>query len=209
MLNAKGLSQLDADIVEAVFLYQIDAITNKGSGDIRKCYLSIAREDPPSWFMSRFDSLTVPVRPRSEVLRTRDGVFKEQYGILLKVSRIRRISKEVADVYGGHASGPLAGSSGWFRVIRRSGKWVVNRYRVTGIALRAVEAREKWFVSVNGTQIQFTEARGGPDSRWRDQAQIHWYDCAGQSSDTDGTMVARGFRPPKFSCPKARFITCY
>jgi hypothetical protein len=133
--TAKSLTQ-HADIIEAVFQYQISEATNRPSSVVKTCYLSLHGKDPPVEFLNRFQRNGVPVKPVSEARVDADGIFDEQNGILLIVAEIRRVDKDLADVRGGHTSGKLTGSTGHYRVVRKSGKWRVTHYSERAISRR-------------------------------------------------------------------------
>jgi hypothetical protein len=122
---------VELDVLETVFRHQM-ARCYKGRRP-RTYFLSYRGHDPSEALMSRFGDAGPRARARSQMSGFKDKQTGER-GILLSVGDVRWSGSREATVTGTCGAALLDAYSYSYRVVRRDGKWVVTRSKLTGIA---------------------------------------------------------------------------
>jgi hypothetical protein len=128
---ADRLMQED-DIREAVFRYRISS-ENSNS----RVFLMIDGKDPTDTFMTRFAESNPSVKKASGAQLSsewlRDRITGEQ-AVELSVGSISWISVDRVELPGSSYCGVRCADFGIYRVLRKSGRWVVEQYEIKAIS---------------------------------------------------------------------------
>jgi hypothetical protein len=120
------------DVREAVFRYRIES--RNLSGPI---FLSIDGKDPSDAFMMRFAQSNLPIKKASgaylKALSLRDRLTDQQ-AVELSVRSVSWISVDRVEVRGGFYCGGRCADAGIYRVGKRNGRWMVEKYEVQAIS---------------------------------------------------------------------------
>jgi hypothetical protein len=113
-----SLSDEEWDICEAVLRHQIYHSAAAGRGTAT-AYMEVQGCNPTSAFLSRFRGHQPPVKAGWR--------FYRGSGVLYRIDGIKRTGEDSADVYGGYYEGHMSASGNTYYVVRKDGKWVVER----------------------------------------------------------------------------------
>jgi hypothetical protein len=113
-----SLSDEEWDICEAVLRHQIFNSAAAGRGTATAS-VQIQGLNPTSAFLDRFEGHQPPVRPGWR--------FSDGRGVLYRIDEIKRTGKDSAEVFGRYWEGNLSSSGNTYYVVRKDGKWVVER----------------------------------------------------------------------------------
>ncbi len=113
-----SLSGEECDICEAVLRHQIVHSAAGGRGTAT-AYVEIQGRNPTASFLDRFRGHQPPVRPGWQ--------FSCGGGVLYEIGEIRRTGEDSAEVDGGYYEGRNSASGNTYYLVRRDGKWVVER----------------------------------------------------------------------------------
>jgi hypothetical protein len=120
------------DIREAAFRYRI---SSKNSNS--RVFLMIDGKDPSDAFMTRFAESNPPIKKASgaflESTWLRDRLTGEQ-AVELSVGPICWISVDRVELPGSSYCGVRCADMGTYRVVRKSGRWVVQQYEIKAIS---------------------------------------------------------------------------
>ena len=126
------------DIREAVFRYQFSHNASAQQQQAGVYFLSVGRdEDPSGEFMDRFKGHRPPVERVSQASTQAGGVADKKTGrrgIIFRVTDIKWISENEAEVEGGYLEGSQSASSNVYRVRFERDGWVVIEDRLKRIA---------------------------------------------------------------------------
>ena len=118
------------DVAEAVFRYQFDHNASGKQRDVDYFFLTLAEGDPPQEFLERFATEKPPVLPKSlSIYSYREGHQHWELGgrgLSLRISSIKWLDANTAEVKGGYLEGAVSASGNVYRVERRDGKWSVT-----------------------------------------------------------------------------------
>jgi hypothetical protein len=107
------------DVFEVVFRYQFE---NNASGlqqDAPAYFLSINKEDPDEAFLNRFSGNKPPVRKGSE--------FAVGDGVKFYIRSWKWASIDLVEIAGGYYEGGVSASGNRFIVVRKEGRWFVDK----------------------------------------------------------------------------------
>ncbi len=107
------------DICESVFRHQFEHNASGAQQDAAAYFLTIFDRDPSEEFLSRFAGHSPPVRKGSE--------FAVGKGLKFRVDSIERMGPDKAQVSGGYYEASESSSGNVYTVVRRKGKWVVEK----------------------------------------------------------------------------------
>ena len=113
-----SLSNEEWDICEAVLRHQIFHSAAGGRGTAT-AYVEVQGHDPTGAFLARFQGHQPPVMA--------GGRFFLGRGVLYRIGGIKRTGEDSAEVYGGYYEGNLSASGNTYHIVRKDGKWVVER----------------------------------------------------------------------------------
>jgi hypothetical protein len=113
-----SLSDEEWDICEAVLRHQIFHSAAGGRGS-ETAYVEVQGRNPTGTFLDRFQGHQPPVMAGWR--------FTMGSGVLYRIGGIKRTGKDAAEVYGGYYEGNLSSSGNTYYVVRKDGKWVVDR----------------------------------------------------------------------------------
>jgi hypothetical protein len=112
------------DICEAVLRHQIFHSAAGGRGTAT-AYVEIQGRNPTAAFLDRFQEHQPPVKPGWRFFR--GNRFFRGSGVLYQIGGIKRTGEDSAEVYGGYYEGSLSASGNTYYLVRKDGKWVVER----------------------------------------------------------------------------------
>jgi hypothetical protein len=138
-----GLPRLSEDrrveednIREAVFRYRIELEKSK-----RRVFLSIDGKDPGDDFMARFAALKPPAKKASGAYFKKEPFpgwlldrSTDKRAVHLSVSSIKGLSEERVEVQGGSYCGGLCADAGVYLLVKKDGRWTVERYKVVVVS---------------------------------------------------------------------------
>jgi hypothetical protein len=122
-----SLSDEDWDICEAVLRHQIFHSAAAGRGTVT-AYVEVQGRNPIGAFLNRFQGHQPPVKAGWRFSLGSSGV-------LYRIGGIKRTGEDSAEVYGGYYEGNLSASGNTYYVVRKGGKWVVERDEMRWISL--------------------------------------------------------------------------
>lgn len=108
-----------ADIHEAVFRHQFTKNSSAVQQKAKAYFLSIGGKDPKAEFLKRFEGHQPPVRVGSE--------FKEREGLKFNITAVKWIDDNTVEVSGGYFEHGKSSSSNRYHVVRKGGKWRVEK----------------------------------------------------------------------------------
>ena len=118
------------DVAEAVFRYQFDHNASGRQRNADYFFLTLAEGDPPQELLERFATEKPPVLPKSlSIYSHREGHKHwelEGRGLGFRISSIKWLDANTAEVKGGYLEGGTSASGNVYRVERRDGKWSVT-----------------------------------------------------------------------------------
>lgn len=106
------------DICEAVLRHQIFKSAAAGRGKAA-AYVKVQGRNPTGAFLDRFRDHEPPVRAGWQ--------FSFRGGVQYHIGVIERMGEDAAAVSGGYYEGNLSASGNIYYVVRKDGKWVVER----------------------------------------------------------------------------------
>ena len=120
----------DDDIIEAVLRHEWARFAG---GGVKYAFIFIRfpnqQDNPPPEFMARFEGHEPRVLPACFADPGMNGVRhwygEKGRGIILRVTELRRVGLDRAEVEGGHHAGGRSSSRRTYSVERREGRWVV------------------------------------------------------------------------------------
>lgn len=115
-----------ADIQEAVFRHQFKKNFSAVQQKAKAYFLSIDGKDPKPDFLKRFEEHKPSVRPGSQ--------FKEREGLWFRITEIKWIDDNTVEVRGGYYEHGTSASRNLYRVVRKSGKWRVEKDELLSIS---------------------------------------------------------------------------
>jgi hypothetical protein len=125
-----SLSDEEWDICEAVLRHQIFHSSAAGRGTAT-VYVEVQGDNPTGAFIDRFQGHQPPVRP--------GWWYFHSSGVLYRIGAIKRTGENSAEVSGGYYEGSLSASGNTYYVVRKDGKWVVERDQMNWISLLSAE----------------------------------------------------------------------
>jgi biotin carboxyl carrier protein len=119
-----SLSDEEEDVYEAVFRYQF--ANSVPPANMPAYFLQVRGVNPPADLLRRFDGNRPPVLAGWR--------FRTGAGVLFKVGNIERTGEDAAAVGGGFYVGMLGASAKAYFIVRKEGRWVVEREETLWIA---------------------------------------------------------------------------
>jgi hypothetical protein len=121
----------DLDVLEAVYRHELERWLRAAGHRIDCFFLAYPeKDDPPAELLSRFAAHIPPVRPQSQALVKWEGVEGKgagERGVIFRISSIRWLDGDTAEVKGGHYEGNRSASWRRYNLVRRNGHWEVAK----------------------------------------------------------------------------------
>lgn len=114
-------------VFETLFRHQFQRNASAVQQNAKGYFLTIDQQDPTPEFLTRFAGHVPPVRKGSEFA-------VEQEGVLFRVGAVKWIDDSTVEVHGGYYEGELSSSKNVYRLVRKDGKWVVERDQMLSIS---------------------------------------------------------------------------
>ena len=111
-------AELD-NVFEALFRYQFENNVSAEQQQAETYFLTIKTRNPPSEFLKRFSGHTPPVKNGSEF-----GIGK---GLKFRIDGWEWISDDKIEVMGGYYEDVLSSSGSCYILLRKNGKWIVEK----------------------------------------------------------------------------------
>ncbi|MDQ7823852.1 MAG: hypothetical protein RDV48_13720 [Candidatus Eremiobacteraeota bacterium] len=131
------------DIIVVVFRHEIKEFTSWK--EVKVFFLSLHGRDPRDSIMNRFQGNRPPVKKVSES-STRDvkalyQIYDKETGengVIFDIDSLRFTSASRAEVGGGYLKDGLAAAHGIFYMLKKRGRWVIEKYNVNCVASRPI-----------------------------------------------------------------------